>query len=57
MLNNFFFYILYGFKHILTNMTFEEFKSKENNVKIEYINYFDNLENRLNEILKNVRAK
>lgn len=30
---------------------------EENNVNIEYINYYDNLENKLNEILKNVGAK
>jgi predicted RNA-binding Zn-ribbon protein involved in translation (DUF1610 family) len=38
----------------------DEYKKKlceKNNVKIEYINYFDNLENKLNEILKNVGAK
>lgn len=38
----------------------DEYKKKlceENNVKIEYINYFDNLENKLNEILKHVGAK
>ena len=38
----------------------DEFKKKlceENNVSIEYINYYDNLENKLNDILKNVGAK
>ena len=38
----------------------DEIKKKlceKNNVSIEYINYYDNLENRLNEILNNVRKK